>query len=593
MTDELRRLRDKAVGHHQAGQLQAAESLYRQVLEAQPDDIETQYLLGTALLQLERFEECIKLLGLVAAAQPDVADLQNNLGVAYKALGQWEPAVRAFEAALRSNPDYEQALFNLGALMEDRGLSADAEKCYRRGLHLKPDDTQTLYTLGNVLRQQAKWSEAENCYRNVAQRNPENLDIQIQLGFVLVRQQKFDEAIEVFQRVLELRPDYHEVHNNLSYVYERQGRLEQAVSAARRAITINPQYAEGHNNLGTALKSLRRLEEACDCFRKALELQPQFPLAEFNLGTAKLLQGDFAGGWTGYDRRSETLGQPQTDYGKPRWDGSPLQGRSILLHAEQGFGDTFQFMRYAPLVKQHAGRVIVHCQKPLTRLLSRCPGIDQLIVEGDDLPEFDVHAPLLSLPRILKTTSQSIPADLPYIFADPQLVERWKQELAAVDGLKVGICWQGNPEFRQDGDRSIRLKHFTPLAGIAGVSLISLQKGDGVDQLQEVAGQLPVKKLGDDFDESSGAFMDTAAVMMKLDLVVTSDTAIPHLAGALGVPVWVALSYLPEWRWMLDRSDSPWYPSMRLFRQTVRGDWDRVFKKIAEQLRQAVSSGGT
>ena len=587
LVDDVRTLLERAIGRHQAGDFAAAETLYRRVLQEDANNYDARYLLGTALLQMGRFSDCVELLQSVVAARPDMPDAHNNLGIAYKAQGKWESAARAFQAAIKANPDYSQALFNLGSVMEQRGLSADAEKCYRHALELDADDIPTQYSLANVLCSQQKWQEAEACYRELATRDPENLDLRVHVGFVLVRQKRFDEAVELFQQVLADKPDYHEIHNNLSYVYERVGRFDEAVAAARRAIELQPEYAEGCNNLGTALKSLRRLDEACDCFRQALQLQPDFPLAEFNLGTTLLLEGDLKAGWPGYDRRGETLEIRPADYGKPRWDGSSLNGKTILLYAEQGFGDVIQFIRYAAVVKELGGSVIVHCPKRLTALLSSYQCIDQLIVEGDQLPNFDVEAPLLSLPRILSTTLDSIPADIPYIFADTKLVDQWKLKRNEITGYQIGICWQGNSDYPRDAQRSPPLEHFAALAGVPGVSLVSLQKGEGTEQLGEAA--FDVETFGDDFDGSAGAFMDTAAVMISLDLVVTSDTATAHLAGALGVPVWVALPYLPDWRWLLDRDDSPWSPTMRLFRQPALDDWNGAFTEIAAACGLAVS----
>jgi hypothetical protein len=270
---------------------------------------------------------------------------------------------------------------------------------------------------------------------------------------------------------------------------------------------------------------------------------------------------------------------------QPLWGGGPLEGRTILLHAEQGFGDTIQFVRYAALVIQRGGDVIVGCPASLVALLASCRGINRLAEQADKLPSFDVHAPLPSLPGIFHTSLETIPADVPYLFADQDLVEQRRQELRGITGFKIGIAWQGNPKNPNDRNRSISLRCFEPLARCSGVRLLSLQKEAGVDQLQDVAERFPVTELG----SRLGDFMDTAAVMRNLDLVITCDTAIAHLAGALGVPVWVALPFVPDWRWLLDRSDSPWYPTMRLFRQESRGDWQGVFQRIEGAVRQRVA----
>jgi hypothetical protein len=333
----------------------------------------------------------------------------------------------------------------------------------------------------------------------------------------------------------------------------------------------------------------------------------------------RLLLGDFEHGWTDFDLRLTQPGIDRHDFVQPLWDGSALKGRTILLYAEQGLGDTLQFIRYAPLVKQGDATVIVECQPNLVPLLRSFAGIDHLLARGSTPPPFDVHAPLLSVPVIFRTSLETIPQTVPYLRANSHLVEQWRRELRMCDvrsvtfdvrspasnpahrtsyvalPFKIGIAWQGNPAYRDDCQRSIPLVHFERLSKVNGVRLISLQRGPGAEQLPVVSCQLSdnrqlttdnsfVLDLATRLDEKSGAFMDTASLMMSLDLVISSDTAVGHLAGALGVPVWVALPLVPDWRWRLEREESQWYPTMRLFRQTRRGQWVDVFDRIAEQL---------
>jgi hypothetical protein len=302
------------------------------------------------------------------------------------------------------------------------------------------------------------------------------------------------------------------------------------------------------------------------------------------------LQGDFAGGWSDYEARWQQAGFALPPYKQPRWNGSPLGGKTILLWAEQGLGDTVQFIRYAPLVKQRGGRIIVASQPALIRLLQSCPGIDQLVAKDTPPPPFDVYAPLMSVPGIMGTTMTNVPGTVPYLHADPTLVEHWRRELAALKGFKIGIAWQGNPGYRKDRFRSVPLAYFEPLSRISGVQLLSLQKGPGTEQLAALNPRWPVLDLGGRLDEASGPFRDTAAIMQVLDLVIASDSVVAHLAGALGVPVWVALPRMPDWRWMLHREDSPWYPTMRLFRGTRDGQWGDVFEGIARAVEQKVRS---
>jgi hypothetical protein len=327
------------------------------------------------------------------------------------------------------------------------------------------------------------------------------------------------------------------------------------------------------------------MQEALGALDAALQLQPDFAAAHASRGLALLLTGDFARGWPEYEwrLRCPELAPKLLRCPQPAWDGGPLEGRTILLRAEQGLGDTIQFFRCLPLVRQRGGKIVLQAQAALLSLLR--PGMepDERLIGMEETPQpFDVHASLLSLPGLLGMTLANVPADIPYLFADPALVDRWRSKLHAHPGFKVGIVWQGSPKHTRDRARSVPLEAFGPLAAIEGVQLLSLQVGPGREQLAALDGHFAVADVAGDFDESS--FADPAAVAMGLDLVITVDTAMAHLAGALGVPVWVVLPYAPDWRWLLDRGDSPWYPTMRLFRQSEPGDYSSVFTKLVTEL---------
>ena len=344
---------------------------------------------------------------------------------------------------------------------------------------------------------------------------------------------------------------------------------------------------ESQNNLGLALQSLGKLDEAAACYRRALELRPDDAGVQWHQALLSLLTGDFQRGWAGYAQGWKAKKRQWRDFSQPLWDGRPLEGKTILLHAEQGLGDTIQFIRYAARVKQAGANVIVECQQPLLRLLAGCRSVDGLIGRGDDLPAFDTHAPLLSLPGIFHTSLETIPAGAAYLFAEPGLVEHWRGELSAMAGSRIGIVWRGNPKHANDRDRRLPLSCFEPLARLPGVRLFSLQKEAGAEELREPRNQFPITELGSRLDD----FADTAAVLKNLDLLITCDTAVAHLAGALGVPVWVAIPLVPDWRWLLDRSDSPWYPTMRLFRQQAPDDWTGVFERIRAALERREDFG--
>jgi hypothetical protein len=344
------------------------------------------------------------------------------------------------------------------------------------------------------------------------------------------------------------------------------------------------------DNLGNALLAQGKTAEAMATYDEILRRRPDSPEAHMARALALLVRGDYDEGWKEYEWRWRCKEFGGLPYPKPLWDGSPLGGRTILLHGEQGLGDTLQFVRYAALVKERGGTVVLACPKVLTRLLTSCPGVDRVVAQGADLPNFDCYAPLLSLPGILGTTRDNVPANVPYLSADPVLGQHWLRELAPVRGFKVGIAWQGNPKYKADRLRSIPLAQFEALARVPGVQLISLQKGPGTEQLAAVADRFRIIDLAARLDELTGPFLDTAAVVRNLDLIVAPDTALTHLAGALGAPLWAALAFSPHWVWGRDREDSPWYPSTRLFRQAKWGDWGEVFARMAAALAKLAAA---
>jgi len=590
LMDDLQAWYDLAVEQHQAGELEVAESLYRKILQENPGHLDATYLLGTLLLQREQFARAVELLEPLTKIRDDIADLHNNLGIAYNGLGRQADAARAFQQAIRARPDYAKAHFNLASLLEQRGNYTQAEHCYRQAIDINPDDAQAHFNLGHLLKLQRRWDDAEDCYVRLRAFRPDDLDVLVNLGFVLVKQEKLTEAIAIFREVLRLQPDYAQVHNNLSYIFERQGKLREAEVAARRALELMPDYPEGYNNLGTALRSMHRLDEASEAFRRAVELRGRFPLAEFNYGTTRLLAGDWPAGWAGYEQRLKTLDEPPRHFDAPQWKGEPLPGRKLLIYAEQGFGDTLQFVRYLPLVQQTAqARIILECQPELRSLLDGFPGIDRLAGAGEADAECDAQCPLGSLPAIFQTRLDSIPGRSPYLHANPDLMARWGAEVEQVAGgnYRVGIVWQGNPAQARDIIRSCQLEDFAPLSEIPGVTLISLQKGANIaDLLARLPAGMRVVDLGSRFND----FADAAAVVAQLDLVISVDTAMAHLAGALGRPVWTLLAHAADWRWLTNRSDSPWYLTMRLFRQPAWGDWRGLFAEVANALQQRVQT---
>jgi tetratricopeptide (TPR) repeat protein len=570
--------------HHQAGRLQQAEQNYRQILAEEPNCAPAWHLLGLIAYQTGMPETAVQNISRALELRPEYAEAHHNLGLIMKEQGRWDEAITCFRRALELNPGNADSHNQLGIAWHFQGKIDEAVACYRRTLELKPDFAEAHNHLGNALGDQRKLDDAVISYRRALELNPNYVEALTNLGATLTDLEQFNEAIVCHRRALELQPEFAEAQNNLGSAFQKQGKLDEAVVRFRRSLELKPNIAAAHVNLGNAYRELGKIAEASDRYRHALELQADYTDAHLVLSSLLLLTGDFEQGWPEYEWRWKTRDLRPRDFQQPVWNGRPLQGETILLHAEQGLGDTIQFIRYAPLVKSRGAIVVVECPPPLRTLLSRCPGVDRLVAKGGALPDFDMHAPLMSLPAILKTTLDTIPATIPYVFPDPALVARWREKLSPMQGLRIGINWHGREGDIATRRRDIPLAQFALLAQVPGVRLINLQRGSGQTELAAARDRLPIVDLGD-VDAGPDAFVDTAAIMMNLDLVITSDTSIPHLAGALGVPVWLALRFAADWRWLLNRSDSPWYPTMRLFRQKAPGDWTGVFEEMQTVLR--------
>jgi Tfp pilus assembly protein PilF len=427
--------------------------------------------------------------------------------------------------------------------------------------------------------------EAITVMQHVVRLRPEHAPSYFNLANALAFDGKLDEAVANYRRAIELRPNFAEAWNHLGIALRRNGQLEAGIAAARKAMELRPMFFAATNNYANALKEYGRYEEAVEAYQRAIVIVPNSAIAHFNLGATLLTMGDFERGWPEYEWRwsaKEYRERPRA-FAKPRWDGSPLAGRRIMLLAEQGFGDTIHFARYVPLVVGHGGPVMLECQPQLKRLLGRLEGIEQIIGPQDPLPDFDVQCPLLSIALLLGTTAKTVPANVPYLSAEPAMVEQWKsrmQEQAPAGALKVGLAWAGNPGHYNDPTRSIALSAFAGLGRVDGTAFYSLQKGPAAKQVADAPAELRLIDLTDQIDD----FADTAALIANLDLVIAVDTAVAHLAAAMGKPTWLLVAFVPDWRWMLKREDSPWYPTMRLFRQQEMNNWQTPLRRVAEAL---------
>jgi Flp pilus assembly protein TadD len=484
----------------------------------------------------------------------------------------------------RSEPDDPDALHRLGVLRHQQGSSLKAVGLVAKAIAIRPDYPEAHRTLGNALRDLGRLAEAEASYREALRLRPDYPEAHCSLGNALRDLGHPAEAEASYRAALRLRPHYPEAHGNLGNALRRLGRPAEAEASYREALRLRPDFL-AHYSLGNALRDLGR---PASSYREALRCRPEFPDAHTNLGHTLLLAGQFEEGWKEYEWRWKTnqLSDGAGRFSAPLWRGETIGDRVILLHAEQGLGDTLQFCRYVPPIAAGA-TVILEVQAPLRRPLSRLPGIAAIVARGDRLPPFDLHCPLLSLPRVFGTTLDTIPAEIPYLTAEPVLAADWRQRLAGLDGLRVGLVWAGarrpDPNLAAiDRRRSITLDMMAPLGDASGVSFISLQKGEPAAQ----AANPPRGMSLHDFTADLHDFADTAALIDGLDLVISVDTSVLHLAGALGKPVWLLNRFDTCWRWLLGRDDSPWYPQLRQFRQTRPSDWSSVILQVRDALQR-------
>jgi FkbM family methyltransferase len=586
---------DYAEAHHSLGTVLAglgrrdeATACYREALRLEPGLVRARQALCQALLEQGRREEVTGVCQEAVRALPGSPEAHADLGRALLSQGRKEEAAAAFGEALRLRPDWAQIHNDLGQTLADLGRRDEAAARFRDAIRLQPGNAAAHSNLGALLRRQGRAEEALVSCREAVRLAPRMPEAHNHLGLALLEMNRLDEGQAALIEALRLAPAFAAAHNNLGVALWRLARLDEAQASYEAALRLRPDFAEAANNLGNTLRDLGRPDEAQVLLDRAIGLDPDYVDAHWNRSLLWLQRGDFARGWPEYEWRWRLRAFTPRAFAQPRWDGGPLGGRTILLHAEQGLGDTLQFVRYAPLVKARGATVVLQVQPPLLRLLAGVPGVDVVLPEKAPLPPFDVQAPLLSLPLLFGTDLACIPADVPYLRAEPALVERWRPRLDALGGFTVGIAWKGSDKNRSDHLRSVPLEAFEALARVPGVRLVSLQKGPAGEQVRAVAERFDVAELPG-LDETAGPFVDTAAVLTSLDLVVSCDSAVAHLAGALGVPCWLALARAADWRWLLDRADSPWYPRHRLFRQENPGDWAALFARLADALRQRLT----
>ena len=476
--------------------------------------------------------------------------------------------------------------FELAFAHQAAGRLREAEMLYRQILEVRPNHADSLHLLGVIAGQRDDNATAVEWISKAIAVAPNAAIYHNNLGAFTRRLGKMDQAMAAYRKAVELQPEYADARYNLGNVLRDTGQIESSIAEYREAVRLRPGHAETHNNFGFALQDLGRIEDAAAEYREAIRLRPDYADAHLNLAFALLVRGDFAHGLPEYEWRTRRPAHGMPPLPQPQWDGGPLEGRTILIRSEQGLGDGIQFVRYVPLLAARGATVILECLPELRRLFQGAPGVTHVVARGETPPPFDLHCPLASLPLAFGTRVESIPAATPYLHAEPLGVKEQATRLVIEGGtLNVGLVWAGNPDHRNDRKRSLSLAQLSTLSRVRGVRFFSLQKGTPAEQVRTPAGMDLVDAAGDLSD-----FADTAAVVAALDLVITVDTAVAHLAGAMGRPVWVLLPFAPDWRWLLGREDSPWYPTMRLFRQESPGAWGAVIEWVAGELERLVKS---
>jgi tetratricopeptide (TPR) repeat protein len=557
---------------------------FEKALKIKPDYPEVIYNLANTLRDLKQLDAAIKLFEKVLVIKPNYAEAHCNLGNILTDLGQFNVAIMHYKQALKIKPNYVEAHSNLGVALSDLGLLDTAVVHYEQALAIKPDYVEAHSNLGIALKALGQLDVAIKHYRQALAIKPDHVETHSNLGVALSDLGQLEAAVKHYEQALAIKPDFLEAYSNLGITLNNLGKYDAAVTQFEKALMIDPDYAEAHYNLGNTFSDLKQLDEAIKHFKKAISINPQYAEAKWNLSLAQLITGQFREGWENYESRWKIKDSIQErQYSQPLWDGSLLVHKTLFLYPEQGIGDIIIFIRYVKVLSTKTTKIIVECPKSLHRLFSTIREINVLVTKEDPLPYFDFFAPLLSLPKILNTSLKNIPIYIPYLFANNHIVSPIINDSKI---LKIGLVWAGNPAQKDDKKRSIDFSCFSAVTQIPNTKFYSLQVGERRGDLS----QYNFSNNIIDLSQSINDYADTAAIIKQLDLIITVCTSVAHLAGAMGKPVWVLLSSSAYWLWLLERNDSPWYPTMRLFRQQQRDNWNTVFDEVHQALEHTCST---
>ena len=580
-------LRDK-------GKMDEAIDAFAKALSINPNYVEAYYNLGVALYAQGKLDEAIEAFMKALSLNPQHADIYYYLGLALQNRGENDEAIEAYTRALSLNPNYAEAYNNLGVALFNKGEIHQAIEVFIKALSIDPNYADAYYNLGNALQDTHKIDHAITAYEKALLLNPNYVDDYNNLGVALRAQGKMEEAVEIFTKALSIDPQHAGVYNNFGTVLKAQGKLDKAIEAYTKALSLNPNYVDAYNNLGNALHDKGLIDEAMEAYAKALSLNPDHKDASWNQSLSLLLSGNLLEGFKLYEYRWDVEGSLKKfrrNFSQPLWLGEEdIRGKTVLIHSEQGLGDTLQFCRYIEMVANLGAHVIFEVQKPLTRLFQNFKGVSTLIEKGLPIPAFDYHCPLLSLPCAFHTSLTSVPDKNPYIEVERTFVDHWKEKLGESRALRVGLVWNGGFRANQpdlwytNNRRNIPLELIVKL-NRADVDFYSLQKGEPAEgELKRRSHELWKSDNLFNYMDDVEDFADTAGLISQLDLIIAVDTSTAHLAAAMGKPVWLLNRFDTCWRWMLHREDSPWYPTLTLFRQSSFGDWEGVIQNVRDRL---------
>lgn len=588
-----------AVALHQRGDLHAASRVYEEILSVQPRHADALHLLGVIAAMSGDAQRAVELIGRALEIEPRSAAALNNRGAARRELGHWAAAIDDFDHAIALKRDYAEAHYNRANVLKDLGSREAALEGYERALGWRPGYPEAWSNRGIVLADLRRWEDAVASYQQATQLRPSFGEAHYNCGIALCELRRWDQALESLNRAIRLDATHARAYASRSVALDALRRQDEALASCACAIELDPKLAIAHCNRANLLLAMHRVSEALESYDTAVALDPDSALVHVNRGMGRLLAGDYLGGWADYEWRwrdtASWVIQQKRSYSEPRWLGEEsLAGKSILLYCEQGYGDTLQFCRYVTLLAARGVQVILEVPRVLFGLLESLKGVAQLVVHGEPLPPFDCHIPLMSLPFAFKTTLDDIPSSVSYLASSESRRRLWRERIgddrADCRPMRVGLAWSGGHRPEQPELWAVNERRNVPLAafddfGHPGIEFYSLQLGDQArGELAALAargwrGPSPV-----DFTSQIQDFADTAALIVQLDLVISVDTSTAHLAGALGKPVWILNRFDTCWRWMLDREDTPWYPTARIYRQRRPGDWPEVLQRVRADL---------